>query len=254
MVAKTTDGNFSGISNHGDPNLQLARFLQYMECPQYLRKSFFPKHPDLKHAGVLNPLDSPHHMRKDDWMPFREGVVASADSSEPCSLAACGLDQPVAIDRKLEPGLRVTVRMSKGKEGDRYKGVVVSPDTPRLEQGLYWGYNVRLAASLSKAIEECPFEDTEKYDLTIGTSERGDSVDRFKLPSFKHALIAFGGLPGLEAGVRSDSALVGVTDPRTLFDHYLNTCPNQGSRTIRTEEAIFITMSSLRPKIWNCSS
>ena len=43
---------------------QLARILQYLECPQYLRKHFFPLHQDLQYAGVLNPTDMPHHLRQ----------------------------------------------------------------------------------------------------------------------------------------------------------------------------------------------
>lgn len=50
---------------------QLARILQYLECPQYLRKEFFPKHHDLDYAGLLNPLDAPHHMRQQDDGRFR---------------------------------------------------------------------------------------------------------------------------------------------------------------------------------------
>lgn len=50
----------------------------------------------------------------------------------------------------------------------------------------------------------------------------------------RHALVVFGGLEGLEAGVDVDPNL-DVTDPSVLFDFYLNTCPSQGSRTIRTE-------------------
>lgn len=38
----------------------------------------------------------------------------------------------------------------------------------------------------------------------------------------------------MEAGVDADPNLE-VTDPSVLFDFYLNTCPSQGSRTIRTE-------------------
>lgn len=38
----------------------------------------------------------------------------------------------------------------------------------------------------------------------------------------------------MEASVDTDQNLE-VTDPSVLFDLYLNTCPNQGSRTIRTE-------------------
>lgn len=51
--------------------LQLARILQYLECPQYLRKSFFPIHKDLKFSGLLNPLDAPHHLRQQNEFIFR---------------------------------------------------------------------------------------------------------------------------------------------------------------------------------------
>lgn len=61
-------------------------------------------------------------------------------------------------------------------------------------------------------------------------------------------LVVFGGLKGLEASLESDESLE-VSDPSILFHHYINTCPGQGSRTIRTEEAILITMSALRPVI-----
>lgn len=51
--------------------IQLARILQYLECPQYLRKFFFPIHADLKYAGLLNPLDAPHHLRLQNDFHFR---------------------------------------------------------------------------------------------------------------------------------------------------------------------------------------
>lgn len=51
--------------------LQLARILQYLECPQYLRKFFFPLHKDLKYTGLLNPLDAPHHLRQQSEFSFR---------------------------------------------------------------------------------------------------------------------------------------------------------------------------------------
>lgn len=50
---------------------QLAIILQYLECPQYLRRILFPIHNFLKYTGVLNPLDAPHHFRQDDNVPFR---------------------------------------------------------------------------------------------------------------------------------------------------------------------------------------
>lgn len=51
--------------------VQLARILQYLECPQYLRKHFFPIHKDLEFAGLLNPLDAPHHLRMSNDFKFR---------------------------------------------------------------------------------------------------------------------------------------------------------------------------------------
>lgn len=64
-----------------DPHAFLARILQFCECPQYLRRKFFPMHPDLQFAGLLPPLDMPHHLRRGDVVPFREGVVVESDAS-----------------------------------------------------------------------------------------------------------------------------------------------------------------------------
>ena len=50
---------------------QMARILQFMECPQYLRKYLFPIHADLQYAGVMSPLDIPHHLRRDEVLPYR---------------------------------------------------------------------------------------------------------------------------------------------------------------------------------------
>lgn len=53
---------------------------------------------------------------------------------------------------------------------------------------------------------------------------------------------------GIEAALESDEHLQ-VDEASLLFNHYVNVLPNQGSRTIRTEEAILIAMSSLRTKL-----
>nr|XP_034969794.1 putative methyltransferase C9orf114 homolog isoform X1 [Zootoca vivipara] len=247
--SKTVEGEFEGIKKRGQACVQLARILQYLECPQYLRKSFFPKHQDLQFAGLLNPLDSPHHVRIGEESEYREGVVLSRPTKPGRgSFVNCGMQKEVQIDKQLEAGLRVTVRLNpqQNPESKTQKGVVVSSHQPRTASGLYWGYSVRLASCLSAVFAESPYK--EGYDLSIGTSERGASVDQATLPPFRHALIVFGGLQGLEASVDMDLNLE-VTDPSTLFDFYLNTCPGQGSRTIRTEEAILISLSALRPRI-----
>lgn len=154
--------------------------------------------------------------------------------------------QEIQLDKCLVPNTRVTVKMDNYTGIKKLQGKVVAPSEPREKLGLYWGYTVRLARNLGAVITECPFEDG--YDLTIGTSERGESVDSLDMLPFRHLLVVFGGLHGLEASLEADPNL-DEEDPGLLFHHYINSCPGQGSRTIRTEEAILITMSSLRPKI-----
>ena len=48
----------------------LFRILKYMETPQYLRKSLFPMHNNLRYVGSLPPLDAPHQLRKHELTPY----------------------------------------------------------------------------------------------------------------------------------------------------------------------------------------
>jgi hypothetical protein len=274
-----------------DPHAFLARILQYCECPQYLRRKFFPMHPDLQFAGLLPPLDAPHHLRRGDVASFREGVVVenkkeSNSEDEEGSFVDCGVpNKLVQIDRVLTPGIRCTVKLdpkayeskNKGSSNSNKKGVmkgtVVSPTTPRDEDGIYWGYTTRLASGINAIFEECPYEGG--YDLKVGTSERGDiSIDDPKFclrkkskqqqmkkkrsksdggnddEHFNHLLIVFGGVAGIEECVDADESMaLPGEDSKQMFDVWVNICPYQGSRTIRSEEAVFIALARLSPFI-----
>lgn len=129
------------------------------------------------------------------------------------------------------------------------KGTVVSPSAPREDDGTYWGYTTRIAPSISDVFGGCPYEGG--YDLKIGTSERGDkSVEGrgFGLGKYAHSLIVFGGVAGIEECVDADESIkLPGSLSRQLFDVWLNVCPFQGSRTIRTEEAVMIGLATLSP-------
>jgi predicted SPOUT superfamily RNA methylase MTH1 len=88
------------------------------------------------------------------------------------------------------------------------------------------------------------------YDFKVGTSEHGSkaSACELTLPRFQHLLLVFGGPLGLEDCFAKDGSVTSK-DPRNAFDMYINTCPNQGSRTIRSEEAILISLSYLQPSL-----
>lgn len=77
-------------------------------------------HPSLRLAGLLPPLDCPHHVRRDDEAPFREGVVvqaAGAKKGADWPLVDVGLWDPVEVEggEGVKEGTRVTVRMPVGE-------------------------------------------------------------------------------------------------------------------------------------------
>lgn len=107
-----------------------------------------------------------------------------------------------------------------------------------------------LPSSLRLPPSECPFAG-RSYDLTLGTSERGERTPAaaLALPRFRHALLVLGGPEGLEAALTRDPWGSHHTSPAPLFGRWLNTCFGQGSRTIRTEEALLISLAFLQPAL-----
>lgn len=249
-----------GYTAFADPNFFLYHILSYLETPPHLRKKLFPMHPDLRTAGALPSVDMPHHLRSDESCPYREGIVTSTingKDGEARSIIDCGLQQAVAIPVGLEVDTRVTLKLSSHPDEAPTEANAVAPDAPRDEAGYYWGYSVRQAASLSNVITECPFDGG--YDISIGTSERGMAVesllrrksDSYVEPNWSHLLIVLGGVAGLESAFNADGELqsAGVHDVSALFDRWINLVPGQGSRTIRTEEAVWIGLTALRPLV-----
>ena len=191
-------------------------------------------------------MDAPHHVRREQHAKYREGLVTSSTDTQ-CHVNV-GLHTPVTIHQSAPVNSRVTVAMSR----DNTAGRLVSPTTPRQKDGWYWGYQVRIAPSISKVWSQCPFSES-KYDLIIGTSERGDILTdtlKSKIPRYKHALIVFGGVQGIETAVDADQECqVSGEDAKQLFSYWLNVLPKQGSRTMRTEEALLVGMGVLHDVI-----
>ncbi|OAX83741.1 hypothetical protein ACJ72_01898 [Emergomyces africanus] len=268
---------------YSDPSHFLAHVLSYLETPPYLRKYLFPMHKNLRTAGTLPSLDMPHHIRANEWCDYREGVTVSGseeqgiaevagehsnaqyekkkgkknmdkkvqEASTSSTLVNTGLPERVRVPYIPVPeNTRVTVKFGLSK--DPSKGAeVVSPSTPREERGYYWGYSVRRCPSLSTVFTECPFEGG--YDVSFGTSERGAPLSEViagEIPKFEHLIVVFGGVAGLEAAVKADSELqekgLKPSEAENIFDYWVNVLPGQGSRTIRTEEAVWLGLMGLR--------
>lgn len=175
------------------------------------------------------------------------------------AMVECGLQRHVSIPIDLETDTRVTLKFAPQTRAveETREATAVSPDAPREEAGYYWGYSVRQASSLSNVFTECPYDGG--YDISVGTSERGigsaslldRNSDSWVEPIWSHLLIVFGGIAGLEAALTADRDLksAGVRHANALFDRWINLVPGQGSRTIRTEEAIWVALTALRPLV-----
>lgn len=208
--------------------------LEYMETPQYLRKILFGKREELKFAGMLFPLRTPHHPSVHERCSrgqIREGVVVS--SKKGTSIVELGLPKRGILNDEIKPGTRITVRILKDI-GD-YLTV------ERVREGEikeYWGYRVHTAPSLSEAIR------MSRSEFVVGTSKYGkDLADAVNfLKSAKDPIaVAFG---GPYAGLYEICAREG-TKIEDIFDVVVNMVPGQGTETVRTEEALIASLAIL---------
>jgi methyltransferase len=190
----------------------------------------------------------PHHLRANEWCEYREGVTVDQPTRYGTKVDV-GLPQQYTIPGvQIPPRTRVTVHLDEVS----IDAEAVAPTEPKEEAGYYWGFAVRRCGPLSSVFTECPYDGG--YDASFGTSERGEPISTIlqdsKLSRPEHMLVVFGGVAGLEVAAKADPELeakgIGPANVRDLFDYWINVLPGQGSRTIRTEEAVWLGLMGLR--------
>jgi predicted SPOUT superfamily RNA methylase MTH1 len=218
----------------------IAFLLSYLETPQYLRKRFFKIDPRLQYAGILPPLRTPHHPlnRKAKNLKvgeYREGVTAS--KTKEGVLVDIGVES-LALMRETNWALGKRLTLQIVTAGRRVEVQAASRD----EVPSYWGYKVTMENhSFGRLVEN------GKFDLTVATSRIGvkfvDVVEKManKWKKANRALVAFGAQArGLHEIVNSEGA--NLLD---VADFVVNMVPDQGTETVRTEEALFASLAVL---------
>lgn len=204
--------------------------LSYAEAPQYLRRRLFPLSPNLRYAGLIPPLRTPHHPLGTSQVEYREGFVVKSGNGG--SLVDIGLNDPVSCRERLKPNTRVTMHYEDG----RWEPI------PRNSVPLYWGYTVALEERpLGKILAGRP------SGMVIATSRTGDPISEKHreisdaLKGGKSLALIFGSpREGLNEILKKEGASL-----PGLADMVVNIAPMQGTATIRTEEAIIITLAQL---------
>lgn len=221
----------------------ISTLLRYMETPQYLRKLVFPRNPVLKYAGLLPPLRTPHHPFKNERNQigsFREGVVIQSNLGN--SIVEIGLKRKAIVDGKLKKGQRCTLEIQGIKEGF-FRGKIVDSS----KTGEYWGFLVHTASNLKEAL------DRVEAGFKLGTSRLGSPLygvnEKIKNSKVSRLAVAFG---GPYSGIPEICRRQGCSASE-LFDAVVNTIPNQGVATVRTEEALTATLALINATLrdWN---
>ena len=216
-----------------------VELLRYLDTPPYLRKRLYGLSPFFKFAGILPPLQSPHHnaprsISESKLGDMRVGVVVSRRSGR--VEVDAGLERPFICSGDLPVGARLTLRLTG--LGKPLTGEIV--DESKIH--IYWGYRVkRTKSKLSSLLEK------ERFELKIGTSRYGTQVQDVwpeiskSLRSVKSVLLVFGSPKfGLKEILHQDAIA-----PGAVFDFFVNTVPEQTAATVRTEEAVLVTLGLL---------
>ena len=225
------------INQRDDADL-IGLLLAYMETPQYLRKSLFKLDPRLKFAGILPPLRTPHHPlnRKAEKLKvgeYREGVTLSR--AKEGILVDIGVEHPALLrETSWSLGKRLTLQIVK--VGERVEVQIAHRD----QIPSYWGYTI--------TIENRPFGEfveSGKFELTIATSKLGTAFMEIagkigeKWEKSRHVLVAFGApTRGLHEIVKAEG-----TNLDDVVDFVVNMVPEQGTETVRTEEALLASLA-----------
>ena len=223
-----------------DSNLELIKkILDYLNTPQYLRKRKYPIDKDLKYVGILPPLATYlHHLSKKQESlkngEIREGLIL--ESGKNWIIVDIGIEFPIKLEQfdekiKFE---NLFIKITKNKKDIDYS--IISKNNIQN----YIGYGVDIS-TLTEVIKN------RECGLILGTSKKGASVFDI-IKEIKNDVIKNEKISLIFGSAKLDIF--------KLFKKYniniekeipyiINFLPDQGVRTIRTEEAMIIALSSL---------
>lgn len=212
----------------------LKTILQYLDTPQYLRKTLYPRMHQLEYAGILHPLKTPHHKPPEDIRKVRAGDVRT------------GVLAKVKGQLFVEVGLGSLVPFTgQGFEGKKVNAKFVSPypnlraiEATESDISSYWGYEVKEVPSITKLV--AGIENT----LVVIASRKGSYFKNVETKLIERArqtqnlLVVFG---SPRHGVHEIIAKEGAN--LKPFEFVVNMFPNQATETVRLEEAILGTLA-----------
>jgi predicted SPOUT superfamily RNA methylase MTH1 len=221
---------------HNDSRF-ISMVLGYMDTPQYLRRMLIPRREELRHVGMLPPLRTRHHpteSRSESLKigEFRVGAVVESVGSDGGVWVEIGVDRPIPLrtEGRFPVGQRLNVRIYS-------QNPLAAEPVDQCEIPHYWGYKTEIAESLEDALS------SRKDALVILTSRKGKAAT----PEILSELGRQGQNSDLAVVFGSPARGVDAFLSKEAMGRYdmINTIPQQGTETVRVEEAVFATLAVL---------
>ena len=218
----------------------IKTLLEFLNTPPYLRKIIYPKSDILKYVGLLPPINSPHHPPKESISKLkiediRMGVIIKDKDK---AFVEIGLDTPIPISTKRKSGEKINVKIVSIKPKIEVREIQSSQIKG------YWGYDVKIIKEFRSIVNSIG-----KQTILLITSRHGydfykyeEEIKKLKTSSSEFMILFGSPKKSVMDILKSD-----ITVLKNLPNTYIvNMFPNQGTSTVRLEEAIFGTLSILR--------
>jgi hypothetical protein len=218
-----------GKQNKNDSAL-LSTSLKYLETPQYFRKEIFPKTQLLKYAGVLQPLNISSHLTTSNQKMIKIGDIRDAliINYKGKKFLDIGINKYIQYFGKMKSGTRIAIQIKTTQPE------LTAKEISRDSIKDYWGYNVKERSNLLSILSTWK----GKIILTSKKGKNFSELDTKKITDPNEpTLVVFG---TTNKGVYD---ILGSDIKKIQNANVFNFFPNQGTQTVRLEEAILGTLS-----------
>ena len=240
--------------NMNSDKLLMKLILDFLNTPQYLRKSIYPLNHELSYIGLLPPIRAPQHKKKVKLSEVKAGELRIGLIYHKKSLlnqisnnkkfiidwrnktyeyyVDVGLDSPIPFLGQGKDGQKIIVKII-----DSYPNLKAIQATESDIEKEYLGYDILIINSIDEFLKKI-----DQKTFVVFTSKKGmffkNKETEFKeiIKKFEILLIVFG------------SPSKGISEIYPTFQKinnsmYLNLFPLQKTETIRLEEAILGTLT-----------
>ena len=222
----------------------LILLLEYLDTPQYLRKLLYPKMKYLQFAGMLPPIQSPHHkkfVRTSEIQSgeVRPGVLLKERGSW---VVDVGLDRTIPFVGHTEISKKSIFKLILKK------GQLVAEEIQgKVNDGNYWGYQVTTIPSLTYITRR---SSDVKF---LVTSRRGKPISSV-IPSITERVRHASEVVVIFGSPKNDARQIVSRNDENLINSSLviNMFPFQGTKTVRLEEALLGSLALINNILVTC--